>query len=122
MNDKLKKGWPVIILMVGLLAVLPATALAYISGIHQEGGQFTLKAMDGWVSMGEGSQAYMWGYADASASRLVDLPGGQTGANAFGPTAKGDNPLCQGRKRLPKRECGSLDHRLAVFGGLAYTE
>ncbi len=92
MNEKLKKGWPVIILMVALLAVLPATAWAYITGIH--GPTFNLTAMDGWITMGDGTQAYMWGYADTSATRQVDLPGGVVGG--FGPTAQASNPLPAG--------------------------
>jgi FtsP/CotA-like multicopper oxidase with cupredoxin domain len=81
--------------MAALLAVLPATAWAFITGIQGTASgttkTFNLRAMDGWITMGDGTQAYIWGYADATPGRMVDLPGGTVGG--FGPTALAANPL-----------------------------
>ena len=38
-----------------------------------------------------------------------------TGVRDFGFCAQGDNPVCQGRKRLPEEECGSQEQRMAVW-------
>ena len=39
----------------------------------------------------------------------------KTGVRHFGFCTQGDSPGWQGRKRLPKRECSSQDHRMAVW-------
>jgi manganese oxidase len=90
MNERLKKGWPVLVLLLALIAMLPATGVAYISGDDAGGSgtskTFNLTAMDGWISMGDGTQAYIWGYADQSSQVVVPNPNGGSTRIA--------NPVC----------------------------
>ncbi len=80
MNNKRKKGWLVTILMVMLVALLPVTAGAFISGVAASGTTktFNITAKDGTISMGDGSTAYIWGYASTDPN--VTCPNGPTAA------------------------------------------
>jgi manganese oxidase len=65
MNNTFMKKYPLAIaLMVMLLALLPAHAMAVVNGIT--GPTFNLTAKAGNISMGEGLQSYLWGYADGA--------------------------------------------------------
>jgi hypothetical protein len=90
MNEKRRKGWPVLVLVMALIALLPAAAGAFISGDAGTGSgtnkTFNLTAMDGYITMGDGLQAYIWGYATQNA--MVLMPG------STGVAANAANPVC----------------------------
>jgi FtsP/CotA-like multicopper oxidase with cupredoxin domain len=78
----MKKRW--LIFMVALLAILPATARAFLDGVTGPANPtFNLVAKDGRIIMGDGTSAYIWGYATpdplmtgcASADGCVQYPG-----------------------------------------------
>jgi len=68
----IKKGW--LIFVVALLAILPATALAYLDGVT--GTTFNLVAKDGRIMMSDGTTAYSWGYATYDPLMIGCLPQG----------------------------------------------
>jgi FtsP/CotA-like multicopper oxidase with cupredoxin domain len=72
----IKKGW--LIFMVALLAILPATALAYLDGVTGAAltPTFNLVAKDGRIMMGDGTTAYSWGYATYDPLMIGCLPQG----------------------------------------------
>lgn len=74
MNNKMmKNAYLIIVFMIMLLVVLPATTGAVVDGIT--GTTFNLTAKAGTISMGDGSIAYMWGYASDNPSPPF-CPGG----------------------------------------------
>lgn len=80
MNMKRNKWWPVTVLMGVLVVLLPVAAGAFISGVAVSGTTktFNLTASDGTVLMGDGSSAYLWGYASTDPN--VTCPLGPTAA------------------------------------------
>jgi hypothetical protein len=60
----MKKVPLVVILMIMLLALLPATGKAVVDGIT--GPTFNLTAKAGLISTGDGLSSYLWGYADGT--------------------------------------------------------
>lgn len=66
-------------LNLALTLAAPASAAAAIPGAHGTltGAErvFRLTARDGYISVPEGSYVYMWGYADADGSGVMQYPG-----------------------------------------------
>ena len=72
----IKKGW--LISLVAFLAILPATALAYLDGVTGTAltPTFNLVAKDGRIMMGDGTTVYSWGYATYDPLMIGCLPQG----------------------------------------------
>ncbi len=66
----LKNGWPVIVLIAMFLFICPATTLAVVDGVTGTTvagtTTFALTAKAGRISIPDGSQNYLWGYADGA--------------------------------------------------------
>ena len=81
MIKKRKKGWPLAVLMMVLLALLPDSAGAFIYGdagiLNGSTRTFNLTAKDGYISLSDGTQAYMWGYMSQSTNYVC--PNATTG-------------------------------------------
>lgn len=67
MDKKFGNGWSMRVLMAMLLVMVPAAAGAFINGdtgtASGTSKTFNFTAKDGYIIMGDGTSAYMWGYA-----------------------------------------------------------
>ncbi len=121
----IKKRWTLILML--LLVMLPAIASAYVDGVT--GTTFNLVAKDGRIIMGDGTSAYIWGYAvpDARmtgcpAEGCVQYPGPTLIVNqgdAVTVTLKNSIPLINGNVSVPNVSIVFPGQIVTAAGGVA---
>ena len=122
MDKKFRDGRSMTVLMALLLVMLPVAAGAFINGdtgtANGTTKTFNFTAKDGYITMGDGTSGYMWGYASQTNLNPVCPAGNCT--QYPGPTIivnQGDTVVVNLTNSIPTRSGNTAFNTSIVFPG-----